>query len=343
MEPVDRLAALSAINPVNSALGLVIVALLLAALLGVKIVPQSQEYVVTRLGRYQRTLGAGVGWIVPLIERVHAKISIADQVLRDVDLGVVSKDNAVFRVQLLVVYRVVKPELAVFRVDNVRELVKGLVEALVRAEIGKIELDALQAEREALNVAIREKLAEAGSDYGVLISRAEITGVALEESTQRDMAEVLAAERERRATETRAAGDKRATELAADAALYQAQKEAEAARVTADATAYANQVIGRAIAEHGAEPAQFQIAERQIAALTRLAESANAKLVMLPGDAADGFTRAAALLAGEGLVRTPPPAAPPAERTPAARAAPAPTRPNGPWDAASTGDDGETP
>lgn len=330
MEPQTLLSAL---NPANSALGLAVVALLLAALLGVKIVPQSQEYVVTRLGRYARTLGAGVGWIIPLIERVHARISIADQVLRDTDLGVVSKDNAVFRLQLLVVYRVVKPELAVFRVDNVRDLVRGLVESLVRAEIGRIELDALQSEREALNVAIREKLAQAGADYGVLISRAEVTGVTLEASTQADMAEVLAAERARRATETRAAGDKRATELAADAALYRAQREAEAARVTADATAYASGVIGAAIAAHGAEPAQFQIAERQIAALTALAASPNAKLVMLPGDATDGFTRAAAILSGEGLVRAAPP--PPAP----AVARPAPPAP-GPWSAPAPEDGG---
>ncbi|WP_333834741.1 SPFH domain-containing protein [Rubrimonas sp.] len=297
-------SVLSEFSPANGALGLVIVALLLTVLLGVKIVPQSQEYVVTRLGRYARTLGAGVGWIIPLVERVHARISIADQVLRDTDLGVVSKDNAVFRLQLLVVYRVVKPELAVFRIDNVRELVRGLVDSLVRAEVGRIELDALQSEREALNIAIREKLAQAGADYGVLISRAEVTGVTLEASTQADMAEVLAAERSRRATETRAAGDKRATELAADAALYRAQREAEAARITADATAYANRVIGEAIAANGVEPAQFQIAERQIAALTALASSSNAKLIMLPGDAADGFTRAAAILSGEGLARS---------------------------------------
>jgi regulator of protease activity HflC (stomatin/prohibitin superfamily) len=304
MEPLVLDQILSVFNPADSALGLFIIALLLAALLGVKIVPQSQEFVVTRLGRYARTLGAGVGFIVPLIERVHAKVSVADQVLSDVRLGVVSKDNAVFDLQLLVVYKVREPEKAVFRVNDVRELVRGLVESLVRAEVGQIDLDDLQVEREKLNAAIREKLSQAGQDYGVVISRAEITGVELDAATLADMAEVLAAERSRRATETRAAGDKRATELAADAALYEAQRVAEATRVTAEATAYANEVVGKAIAQHGSEPAQFQIAERQIAALTTLAGSANAKLIMLPGDAADGFTRAAAILAGEGLTAT---------------------------------------
>jgi regulator of protease activity HflC (stomatin/prohibitin superfamily) len=117
------------------------------------------------------------------------------------------------------------------------------------------------------------------------------------------MAEVLEAERQRRAVITRAEGEKRAVELAADAELYQQSRAAEATRVSADATAYANSVIGRAIAENGAEPASFQIAERQIAAVTELARSPNAKLVLLPGDVTDGFTRAAALLAEGGLGR----------------------------------------
>jgi regulator of protease activity HflC (stomatin/prohibitin superfamily) len=228
-------------------------------------------------------------------------------VVNDVRLDVVSRDNVVFSVELLVVYRIKEPELATFRVSSVSELVIGLVKSLVRAEIGKVELDMVQQDRESLNVAIRGALAAAGDDYGILISRSEITDVVLNETTQRAMSEVLEAERQRRAVITRAEGEKRAVELAADAALYRQQREAEATKVSADATAYANTVIGRAIAENGSEPASFQIAERQIAAVTDLARSANAKLVLLPGDITDGFTRAAALLADAGLTRAPKP------------------------------------
>ena len=275
----------------------VVVLLLFLTLTGVRIVPQSEEFVVTRLGAYGRTLKAGVNVILPLIERVHSKVSIADQVVNDVRLDVVSRDNVVFTIELLVIYRIKEPELAVFRVNDVRDLVIGLVKSLVRSEIGKVELDMVQQDRESLNLAIRAALAAAGDDYGIVISRSEITDVQLNETTQRAMSEVLEAERMRRATITRAEGDRRAVELAADAALYREQRVAEAVRVTADATAYANAVIGRAIAEHGPEPASFQIAERQIAAVTALAKSPNAKLVMLPGSVTDGFTRAAALLA----------------------------------------------
>ena len=273
-----------------------VVFLVVTIVSGVRIVPQSEEHVVKRLGRFSRVLKPGVNLIVPYLDVVHAKISVADQVVSDVRLDVVSRDNVVFSIELLTVYRIVKPELAVFRVDDVRSLVIGLVKCLVRAEIGKVELDQVQQDRESLNEAIRVALAAAADDYGIVISRSEITDVQLNPETQRAMAEVLEAERVRRATITRAEGEKRAVELAADAALYQRQKEAEGLRVTADATAYSNRVIGDVIRAGGLEAARFQIAELQIEAFRKLAESGNANLIVLPGDATDGFTRAAAIL-----------------------------------------------
>jgi regulator of protease activity HflC (stomatin/prohibitin superfamily) len=301
---------LPAFPPADFALVALVVLLFATALLAVRIVPQANEWVVTRLGAYHRTLKAGVNLIVPFIERVHSRVSIADQVLSDVKLDVVSKDNVVFGIDLMVVYRVVEPEKAVFRVNDVRQLVLGLVKSLVRSEIGKVELDAVQQDRESLNLAIRAALAEAGDDYGLAISRSEVVDVQLNEGTQRAMAEVLEAERQRRAAISRAEGDKRAIELAADAELYQRRREAEAVRVTADATAYANGVIAGAIAAHGEAAARFQIAERQIEAVRALAAAPGSRLVLLPGDVTDGFTRAAAMLAGAGP--DPAPGAPPA-------------------------------
>jgi regulator of protease activity HflC (stomatin/prohibitin superfamily) len=313
---------MNTLAPTDILLILLIGFLILTVLLGVRVVPQANEWVVTRLGAYNRTLRAGVNIIIPYLERVHSKVSIADQVLNDVRLDVVSKDNVVFTIELLVVFRIVKPEYAVFRVNDVRELVVGLVKSLVRSEIGKVELDMVQQDRETLNAAIRVALSEAGDDYGLVISRSEITDVQLNEATQRAMGEVLEAERQRRAAITRAEGERRAVELAADAALYQRQREAEAQRVAADATAYANGVIAEALAGHGEAAARFQIAERQIEAVRDLSRSPNAKLVMVPGDVSDGFTRAAALLTEtEG-----PKAAPPAP--------PAPPR-AGPWEGGS--------
>jgi hypothetical protein len=150
-----------------------VVLLVLIVLLGLKIVPQSENFVVTRLGAYHRTLDAGVSVIIPFLDRVHSKVPVNDQVLNDIELEVVSADNVVYGAQLLVVYRIENPEAAVFRVNSINALVIGLVQSLVRSELGKVELDAVQS---------RPRVAERGTSgrpwkmrgatYGIRISAA---------------------------------------------------------------------------------------------------------------------------------------------------------------------------
>lgn len=274
-----------------------VVLLVLIVLLGLKIVPQSMNYVITRLGAYHRTLDAGVSVIIPFLDRVHSKVPVNDQVLNDISLEVVSADNVVFGAQLLVVYRIENPEAAVFRVNKIDELVIGLVQSLVRSELGKVELDAVQSDRGSLNVALLEALEDAGKTYGIRISRSEITDVRLNETTQKAMAEVLAAERERRAAITRAEGQRRATELAADAELYEAQRRADAIRAIAQANAESNRVIADSLdGENARDALIFQTARMQVEALEGLAKSENSKLIMLPGGPSNSFREAAAIL-----------------------------------------------
>lgn len=274
-----------------------VVVLVLVVLMGLKIVPQSQNFVITRLGAYHRTLDAGVNIIVPFLDRVHSKVPVNDQVLSDIELEVVSADNVVFGAQLLVVYRIENPEAAVFRVNSINALVIGLVQSLVRSELGKVELDAVQSDRGSLNVALLEALEDAGKTYGIRISRSEITDVRLNATTQTAMAEVLAAERERRAAITRAEGQRRAAELNADAELYEAQRRADAIRAIAEANAEANRMIAASLAgENTREALTFQTARMQVEALEGLSKSPNAKLIMLPGGPSNAFREAAAIL-----------------------------------------------
>ncbi|RJL02844.1 SPFH/Band 7/PHB domain protein [Paracoccus aestuarii] len=271
--------------------------LVLVVLLGLKIVPQSQNFVITRLGAYHRTLDAGVNVIVPFLDRVHSRVPVNDQVLSDIELEVVSADNVVFGAQLLVVYRIENPEAAVFRVNSINALVIGLVQSLVRSELGKVELDAVQSDRGSLNVALLEALEDAGKTYGIRISRSEITDVRLNATTQTAMAEVLAAERERRAAITRAEGQRRAAELNADAELYEAQRRADGIRAIAEANAEANRMISASlVGENTREALTFQTARMQVEALEGLAKSPNAKLIMLPGGPSNAFREAAAIL-----------------------------------------------
>jgi regulator of protease activity HflC (stomatin/prohibitin superfamily) len=274
-----------------------VVLLVLIVLLGLKIVPQSENFVVTRLGAYRRTLDAGVNVIIPFLDRVHSKVPVNDQVLNDISLEVVSADNVVYGAQLLVVYRIVNPEAAVFRVNSIDNLVIGLVQSLVRSELGKVELDQVQSDRGSLNVALLEALEDAGRTYGITISRSEITDVKLNETTQKAMAEVLAAERERRAAITRAEGMRRAAELNADGELYEAQRRADAIRAIAEANAEANRAIAASLeGENAREALTFQTARMQVEALEGLSKSDNAKLIMLPGGPSNAFREAAAIL-----------------------------------------------
>jgi len=235
--------------------------------------------------------------IVPFLDRVHAKVPVNDQVLNDISLEVVSADNVVFGAQLLVVYRIDNPEAAVFRVNKIDELVIGLVQSLVRSELGKVELDTVQSDRGSLNVALLEALEDAGQTYGIRISRSEITDVRLNDTTQKAMAEVLAAERERRAAITRAEGVRRATELNADAELYEAQRRADGIRAIAQANAEANRMLAESMSGENARDAlTFQTARMQVEALEGLAKSNNAKLIMLPGGPSNAFREAAAIL-----------------------------------------------
>ena len=274
-----------------------VVLLVLIVIMGLKIVPQSRNLVITRLGAYHRTLDAGVNIIVPFLDRVHANVPVNDQVLNDIELEVVSADNVVFGAQLLVVYRIENPEAAVFRVNKIDDLVIGLVQSLVRSELGKVELDAVQSDRGSLNLALLEALEDAGKAYGIRISRSEITDVRLNETTQKAMAEVLAAERERRAAITRAEGQRRAAELNADGELYEAQRRADGIRAIAHANAEANREIAASLEGANAQEALvFQTARMQIEALEGLAKSNNAKLIMLPGGPSNAFREAAAIL-----------------------------------------------
>jgi len=244
------------------------VLIVLIVLMGLKIVPQAQNFVVTRLGAYHRTLDAGVNVIVPFLDKVHSKVPVNDQVLNDIQLEVVSADNVVFGAKLLVVYRIENAEAAVFRVNKIDELVIGLVQSLVRSELGKVELDAVQSDRGSLNVALLTALEDAGKTYGIRISRSEIIDVNLNATTQAAMAEVLAAERERRAAITRAEGERRATELNADAELYEAQRKADAIRAIAQANAESNRMLALSLDSDSAREALiFQTARMQVEAL----------------------------------------------------------------------------
>ncbi len=267
-------------------------------LAGVRIVPQSEKYVVERLGRLRAVLGPGINFIVPFLDRVRHKVSILERQLPTMAQDAITSDNVLVQVETSVFYRIIEPEKTVYRIRDVDGAISTTVAGIVRSEIGRMELDQLQANRSTLIGAVREQVAQQVDDWGIEVTRAEILDVNLDAATRDAMSQQLNAERARRAQVMKAEGEKRAVELQADADLYAAQKAAEARRVGADAEAYATQVVAGAIAENGLEAAQYQVALKQVEALNALGEGSGKQTIILPANAIEAFGDAFKMLKG---------------------------------------------
>ncbi|PCD76303.1 SPFH domain-containing protein [Pseudothioclava arenosa] len=271
---------------------------ILSIFLGVRIVSQSEKHVVERFGRLRVVLGPGINFIVPFLDVVRHKISILERQLPNAMQDAITADNVLVKVETSVFYRITEPEKTVYRIRDVDAAIATTVAGIVRSEIGMMELDEVQSNRAQLIAKVREQVAAMVDDWGIEVTRAEILDVNLDEATRAAMLQQLNAERARRAQVTEAEGKKRAVELAADGELYAAEQEAKAKRVLAEAEAYSTQVIAEAIAKNGLEAAQYQIAMKQVEALSDVAQGNGKQTVLLPAAALDAFTDAFTLLRG---------------------------------------------
>lgn len=265
---------------------------------GVRIVPQSQKYVIERFGRLRSVLGPGINFIVPYIDVVAHKVSILERQLPTAHQDAITTDNVLVKVESSVFYRITEPEKTVYRIRDVDAAIATTVAGIVRSEIGKMELDQVQSNRNELTAHIRTHVREMVEDWGIEVTRAEILDVALDDATRQAMLQQLNAERARRAQVTEAEGKKRAVELNADAELYAAEQSAKARRVLADAEAYATGVIASAIQENGIEAAQYQVALKQVEALTAVGQGTGKQTIIVPAQALDAFGDAFKMLKG---------------------------------------------
>ncbi len=264
----------------------------------VRIVPQSEKYVVERLGRLRSVLGPGINLIVPFLDRVKHKVSVLERQLPTMTQDAITSDNVLVQVDTSVFYRITEPEKTVYRIRDVDGAIQTTVAGIIRSEIGRMELDQVQSNRAQLIEATRSQLASQVDDWGIDVTRAEVLDVNLDEATRAAMLQQLNAERARRAQVTEAEGKKRAVELQADADLYAAQQEAQARRVEADAEAYATEVVASAIAKNGIEAAQYQVALKQVEALTALGQGEGKQTIVVPAQALEAFGDAFKLLKG---------------------------------------------
>ena len=272
--------------------------IIICIFLGVRIVPQSQKHVVERLGRLRSVLGPGINFVVPFLDRIAHKVSILERQLPTAQQDAITTDNVLVKVETSVFYRITEPEKTVYRIRDVDAAIATTVAGIVRGQIGKMELDQVQSNRAEVATNIREQVRLLVDDWGIEVTRAEILDVNLDEATRTAMLQQLNAERARRAQVTEAEGKKRAVELNADAELYAAEQESKARRILADAEAYATAVIAEAIKANGIEAAQYQVAVKQVEALTAVGQGAGKQMIIVPAQALDAFGDAFKMLKG---------------------------------------------
>ena len=211
-----------------------VIATVVVLKLAVKIVPQSENWIVERLGKYNRTLEAGLQLIIPFIEAIKFKVAVQETQLPPDPINAITQDNVSISVRLAILYRIVDASRTKYRIENLELGIKTIINGTVRSVIGKTDLDGVQSNRRHLSTEIETELQQVADEWGIKLTRVEITEVDVDEATKTAMQRQLNAERERRGTVTEAEGRKQATQLNADAELYKSQKEAEAKKILAD-------------------------------------------------------------------------------------------------------------
>jgi len=250
---------------------------------GVKVVPQTQVFLIERFGKYRHTLNAGLNWIIPFLDRVSNKVDILERQLPQQSISVITKDNVEIVLITIVFLRVIDASKAIYRIQDMSSAVDNAATSLARSMGGELVLDDIQTSRQIINDRIKENLSKAAEIWGVEITRTEIV-VVFDEETRAAQRTLLNAEREKRARIASAEGEKRSKELTADADLYAAKQKAEGIRAIAEAESYQTEIIAKAIADMGEPAIRFEILKRQVEGLTQIASSGNTNTLIIPSE-----------------------------------------------------------
>ncbi|WP_367110699.1 SPFH domain-containing protein [uncultured Psychrobacter sp.] len=266
-----------------------IVMLILAALViftvfkGVRIVPQGYKWVVQRLGKYNQTLEPGLTLIIPFIDRVAYKVTTKDIVLDIPSQEVITRDNVVIIANAVAYINIVRPDKAVYGIEDYEYGIRNLVQTSLRSIIGEMDLDNALSSRDEIKALLKHAISEDIADWGITLKTVEIQDINPSQTMQASMEEQAAAERLRRATVTRADGQKQAAILEADGRLEASRRDAEAQVVLAKGSEESIRLITAAMGDEEM-PIVYLLGEQYIKSIRKLAESDNAKMVVLPAD-----------------------------------------------------------
>lgn len=293
-----------------------IVVILFVLISSIVIVRQGYEYTVESFGRFTRTLTPGFHLVLPIIERVGAKINRMEQVLDVPSQDVITKDNAMVEVDGVLFFQIQNAVNAAYQVKDLDMAILNLIMTNIRTVIGSMEIDELLSQRDAINHKLLSVVDEATVPWGVKVTRVEIKDITppadLIDSMARQMkaerdkrasileaegirqSEILKAEGEKQSAILAAEGEKQAAILAAEAQREAAFREAEARERLAQAEALATQMVSDAIKGGNPQALNYFLGQKYIEALQGIITSPNQKLLMLPTDT----TNVAGSLAG---------------------------------------------
>lgn len=256
---------------------------IVTALKGVRQVPQGYRWVVQRLGKFHSSLNPGLNFIIPYIDVVAYKITTKDIVLDIPSQEVITKDNAVLITNAVAYINIISPEKAVYGVEDYVIAIQTLVQTSLRSIVGEMTLDDALSSREHIKAKLKSAISDDIADWGITLKTVEIQDVNPSLTMQHAMEEQAAAERARRATVTRADGEKEASILEAEGKLEASKREAEAQVILAQASQRSIQMVTEAIGDQEM-PVVYLLGEKYINSIESLSQSANAKTLVFPAD-----------------------------------------------------------
>jgi len=294
---------------------IVLIALVVIYVLsGIKIVSQSETMIIERLGKYNRTMTAGINVILPIVERAKdtivrrqnggmarsSRIDMREQVYDFDKQSVITKDNVMTEINALLYFQIVDPMKAVYEIQNSPVAIEKLTQTTLRNVVGEMELDETLTSRDTINSKLRNVLDDATNKWGVKVNRVELQDITPPESIRRTMELQMQAERNRRAEILKAEGEKQsqilnsegekqaeinAAEAEKQANILRAEGEAQAKILQAEAEARAIRQISEAVSDQKADPVNYLLAVKYVEALKEVAGGQQNKTVYLPYEA----------------------------------------------------------